>query len=183
MRNRRLLDDRAGLYTIPGDIMTNAVSMLLPFPIRHHGHVLRSDGVKVGKPSHNSLYHRDIGDTTLPAHRTSLEAVLASWGSMVANDDWVVDENGVMGGEEKWRMADTEEHAEYFQTEVLCYPPERDGEGEEEGNNDEKGNDRGDAGDDHDKAGDIDGEERDNTENEDEQTVSGDRERKRTSST
>ncbi|KAJ4374505.1 hypothetical protein N0V86_007374 [Didymella sp. IMI 355093] len=139
--NRRLLDNRAGLYTAPDGIMTNGVSMLLPFPIGSNGHVLRADGTKIDKPCHDSLYDHGVCDTNMPAHRTSLEAVLASWGAMIVNGDWKVDANGVAGGEEMWRMADTEEHAELFQVEMLCNPPERDhdeeqggGEGEESHN-------------------------------------------------
>ena len=45
---------------------------------------------------------------------------------MVVAGDWEVDENGVVGGEEKRRAADTEEEADYFQAEFLCIPLEGD---------------------------------------------------------
>jgi hypothetical protein len=41
-------------------------------------------------------------------------------------------ENSVAGGEAKWRLADTEEHAENFWVELLCMPPEGGDEGDEE---------------------------------------------------
>ncbi|KZM20405.1 uncharacterized protein EKO05_0006959 [Ascochyta rabiei] len=74
VRNHRLLGDRAGLYISPDGIMTNDVSMQLPFLIRRNGHVLRSDGMKIEKAGHDVL----------------------------AND-WLVDENGDAGGESNWR--------------------------------------------------------------------------------
>ncbi len=133
--NRRLLDDRAGLYISPGEITSSDISMLLPFPIGRNGHVLRSDGMKVEKAGHNVLYHHGCGSTSLPAHGTSLEAVLLSWGSMVLANDWEVDENGVVGGEWKWRLADTEEHAEHFQVDRLCEPPDGDDENADDDEN------------------------------------------------
>lgn len=92
--------------------MINSISMLLPFPIGADGHVLRSDGGISDKVGHDALYHHGVCDPSLPYHGTPLHAVLASWWSMVAADDWAVIENGVAGGELKWSMADTEEHAE-----------------------------------------------------------------------
>jgi hypothetical protein len=128
VRNRRLLDDRAGLYIPPDDVMTNTVTMLLPFPIERNGHVLRSDGTKVEKVGHDVLYEHGCCGSFLPAHGTSLEAVLANWGPIFVAGDWEVDEDGVIGGEENWRVADTEEEADYFQVELLCIPPEGDDE-------------------------------------------------------
>lgn len=104
--------------------MTNTVAMLLPFPIGRNGHILRSDGTKVEKAGHDVLYEHDCCGPSLPAHGTSLEAVLASWDPMVVAGDWEVDEHGVMGGEEKWRVADTEEDVDHFQAELLCISPE-----------------------------------------------------------
>lgn len=53
---------------------------------------------------------------------------------MVAADDWAVNENGVAEGHSKWRMADTEEHAEAFKIEAACILPEIDEETAEGGN-------------------------------------------------
>ncbi|KAJ4399551.1 hypothetical protein N0V91_009376 [Didymella pomorum] len=141
----RLLDDRAGLYLSPDEIMTNTVSMLLPFPIGANGHVLRSDGKISDKASHDALYHHGVCEPSLPYHGTSLHAVLANWWSMVAADDWAVDENGVAGGDSKWRMADTEQYAEAFKIEAACIPPDVDEDGEQE--SDEAGKESNDVGD------------------------------------
>jgi hypothetical protein len=145
VRNRRLLDDRAGLYLSPDEIMTNTVSMLLPFPIGANGHVLRSDGKISDKASHDALYYHGVCEPSLPYHGTSLHAVLANWWSMVAADDWAVDENGVAGGDSKWRMADTEQYAEAFKIEAACIPPDVDEDGEQE--SDEAGKESNDVGD------------------------------------
>ena len=45
---------------------------------------------------------------------------------MVVAGDWEIDENGVVGGERKWMVADIEQEADHFQVKLLCIPPERD---------------------------------------------------------
>jgi uncharacterized protein YuzE len=39
-----------------------------------------------------------------------LRYVLGKWVEMIEEGKWEVDEHGVVGGIEKWREADTEEH-------------------------------------------------------------------------
>jgi hypothetical protein len=46
-----------------------------------------------------------------------LTPILVNWWEQVENESWPVDENGVAGGEELWRKADTEEDAEDFKIE------------------------------------------------------------------
>jgi hypothetical protein len=137
---RRIIDDRAGLYLSPNDMMANEVTMLLPFPVGQNGHVLRSDGTTGERGSHDALYQHGCCDSSLPAHGTSLEAIFSSWFDLVDDNIWAVDENGVTGGEDKWRLADTRDHAERFQAAILCQPPDGDHEDREEWKDEEAAN-------------------------------------------
>lgn len=123
VRNRRLLDERAGLYLMPDEIMANTIKMLLPFPIGRSRFVLRSDGETNSKAAHDILYQHGICNPSLPPHGTPLAAVLSSWFDLVDDGTWPVNGDGVAGGREKWTLADTQEHAAKFQAEFLCYPP------------------------------------------------------------
>ena len=116
----RTIDDQAGLYLSPNDMMANEATMLLPFPVGQNGHVLRSDGTTWERGSHDALYQHGCCDSSLPAHGISLEAVLSSWFDLIDDDVWTVDENGVTGGEDKWRLADSKEHAERLQADILA---------------------------------------------------------------
>ncbi|KAF3047927.1 hypothetical protein E8E11_006305 [Didymella keratinophila] len=128
----------AGLYLSPDEVMTNAVSMLLPFPVGGNGHVLRSDGGTSDKASHDALYHHGV-----------------------------FDENGVAGGGQKWRMTDTREHAEAFEVAADCMPPDGDeGDEQDDVEDDREGDDNGDEGV-HSSANDgVDAEDGNNTEQE-----------------
>jgi hypothetical protein len=57
----------------------------------------------------------------LYAHGTPLAAVLANWWELVENEVWHVDEDGVVGGADIWKEADTEENAEDYQTNWSCF--------------------------------------------------------------
>lgn len=122
VRNRRLLDDRAGLYLSPVEVMTNNVTMLLPFPIGQRRYVLRSDGETNARAEHDVLYQHGVCNWALPYHGgTTLGAVLSTWYDLVQSGTWPVDANGVAGGDGRWRLADTREHAEKFRADWLCY--------------------------------------------------------------
>ncbi|KAJ8112297.1 hypothetical protein OPT61_g5310 [Boeremia exigua] len=120
--NRRLLDDRAGLYLTPDELMANTIAMLLPFPIGRSRYVLRSDGGTNEKAAHDILYLHGSCNPSLPAHGTPLEAVLSTWYDLVNDGTWPVNADGVAGGEGKWRLADTREHAGKFQAAIHCQP-------------------------------------------------------------
>lgn len=71
-----------------------------------------------------TYYQHGLCYPSLPVHRAPLEAVLSSWFELVDHDTWPVDANSVAGGEVKWRLADTREHAAKFQADSLCHLPE-----------------------------------------------------------
>jgi len=122
VRNRRLLDDRAGLYLSPVEAMTNNVTMSLPFPVGQRGYILKSNGETNARAEQDLLYQHGVCDWSLPYHGgTALGAVLSTWYDLVQSDTWPVDTNGVAGGDRKWRLADTREHAEQFRADWLCY--------------------------------------------------------------
>jgi hypothetical protein len=117
------LDNRAGLYLIPDETQARTISLLLPFQLGANGHVLRSDGAKVERErsGQDVLYQHGECFPFLPGHGTPLAAVLASWWGQVENETWPVDENGVVGGEDTWKEADTEENAEDYQADYSCF--------------------------------------------------------------
>jgi hypothetical protein len=121
-RSTRILDDRAGLYIIPDDFQAHSSSLLLSFQLGGNGHVLRGDGstVERERAGQDVLYRHGICNPFIPGHGTPLAAVLVNWWEQVENEDWGVDENGVVGGEECWKKADTEDYAEDFAIDWEC---------------------------------------------------------------
>ncbi|KAI4955805.1 hypothetical protein J4E91_000012 [Alternaria rosae] len=111
-----VLDNRGGLYIYSDDFYSHCGTLLLPFPLGGNGHVLRGDDtkVKVTEPGQDVLYHRGLGNPFLPGWGMPLIPLLVNWWEQVENDAWGVDENGVAGGDELWKKADTEEDAEDF---------------------------------------------------------------------
>lgn len=126
-QNRRkrtlVFDNRAGLYLTPDETHSHSVSLILPFPLGANGHVRKNDGTTVERESqgHDVLYRHEQCCPVLPAHNPPLAAVLANWWEQVENENWHVDANGVVGGEDVWREADREENAEDYQTEWSCF--------------------------------------------------------------
>jgi hypothetical protein len=121
-RSTRILDDRAGLYIFPDDYQAHSSSLLLPCQLGGNGHVLRGDGstVERERAGQDVLYQHGVCNHFLPGHGTPLAAVLVNWWELVENEDWSVDENGVVGGEECWKKADTEDYAEDFPIDWEC---------------------------------------------------------------
>jgi hypothetical protein len=100
--------------------------LLLPFAVGGHGWARTSDGALFGEKI------RSQGETATPfatstqlfqsgfnpftkSHDVKLKHVLRRWTELVETEKWQVDGNGVGGGIEKWREADTEEHWEDYQ--------------------------------------------------------------------
>jgi hypothetical protein len=83
---------------------------------------LRGDGstVERERAGQDVLYRHGICNPFIPGHGTPLAAVLVNWWEQVENEDWGVDENGVVGGEECWKKADTEDCAEDFAIDWVC---------------------------------------------------------------
>jgi hypothetical protein len=119
----RILDNRAGLYLTPDCIHAHSSTLILPFQLGAHSHVLKGDGITVEreKPGQGVLYQHGECFPFLPGHGTPLAAVLVNWWEQVENEDWQVDQDGVAGGEDVWKEADMEENAENYQAEWSCF--------------------------------------------------------------
>lgn len=90
---------------------------ILPFSIGGKGYARRTDGALYGenepKDSFDDLYSLGFHpfETT---YAQNFDSILTNWLSMVVSEDWKIDENGVAGGMEMWKQADTEEHWEKY---------------------------------------------------------------------
>jgi hypothetical protein len=117
------LDNRAGLYLIPDGTQAHTISLLLPYQLGANGHVLKSDGATVerGRPGQDVLYQHGVCFPFLPGHGTPLASVLVNWWEQIENENWDVDEGGVVGGEDTWKEVDTEENAEDYQADYSCF--------------------------------------------------------------
>jgi hypothetical protein len=91
--------------------------LVLPFGIGANGFARMSDGTRFGedpededvRPKNTFIDLYQTGHQPfLEMHRVRLVDVLKSWLGMVERGDWEVDQNGIVGGIEKWRDADTE---------------------------------------------------------------------------
>jgi hypothetical protein len=105
----------AGLYFQPTSSMSSQdeIIFVLPFGIGANGYARKSDGSTFGKreggeDSHTDLYRPGYQPLEeFGGH--SLEDVLKSWRGMVERGEWEIDENGVVGGMDEWKRADTEQ--------------------------------------------------------------------------
>jgi hypothetical protein len=100
--------------------------LLLPFAIGGHGWARTSDGALFGEdpyeegetaepfPTSAQLFQSGFNHFTRN-HDVQLRHVLWRWVDLVETGVWQVDGDGVQGGIEKWREADTEEHWEDYQ--------------------------------------------------------------------
>jgi hypothetical protein len=78
------------------------------------------EGLKVtdeNPPRDDSLYQIGRNPFIAP-HPTQLVAVLENWNRNLMLGNWEVDENGVVGGMEKYREADMEEHCMEFVVDI-----------------------------------------------------------------
>lgn len=125
--NATLTGVRGGLY-MDGQGASSAyqdgVQLVTPFSIREHGWARTGDGQEIFDwpwhmydetwADHNgdayiSLFQ--LGNNALQKrHHTNLHTVLDYWRDLVENSLWLVGPDGVEGGMEVFRMADTEEH-------------------------------------------------------------------------
>jgi hypothetical protein len=105
----------AGLYFLPNWATTaeDKCLMVLPFGIGANGYAKKSDGSKFGEEEEGEDSHVDLyrpGYQPLEEqHEHSLVDILESWKGMVERGDWKIDENGVAGGMDIWREADSED--------------------------------------------------------------------------
>lgn len=121
----------SGLYIEPADEYFNWESgnqtrLLLPFNIGSSGFARSSKGVPFknarfpGTEQTDQLYQEDLfsgysGYLPWDSRSSYLHKVLESWAERVEMGDWEVDQDGVIGGIDKFKEVDTEEHwREYF---------------------------------------------------------------------
>ncbi|KAG9690144.1 hypothetical protein KCU95_g13948, partial [Aureobasidium melanogenum] len=86
----------------------DACRLVLPFPVGGNKKARTSDG-RLMQKSHTEVYAHGINPFTL-RHGPKLTAILENWLMNVKSGHWAVDEQGVSGGVEVWKQADTEEH-------------------------------------------------------------------------
>jgi hypothetical protein len=102
----------------------DAIKFVLPFGIGGNGFAKASDGGLIGedrdsesdptrKDMHDGLYTTGY-NPYIEEHDLQLYRLLENWVDMVTEGHWQVDANGVAGGIEKFREADTEDHCEKY---------------------------------------------------------------------
>jgi hypothetical protein len=109
----------AGLYLLETDMSKadDSCKFILPFSIGGRGYARRTDGSFYGgnapKDSFDDLY--SLGSHPFETtNEQNLASILKNWLGMVEMGHWKVDENGVVGGMEIWKEADTEEYWEKY---------------------------------------------------------------------
>lgn len=111
----------AGLYFSGADrgdwnVFEDGAKLVLPYPLGVNGYAQKSDGTKIRDErggGQGSLYqpgYQAVCDT----HGANLACVLKNWYDMVKNGDWEVGPEGVIGGIEEFKKADTEDGFEKF---------------------------------------------------------------------
>lgn len=121
----------AGLYlteTDPDGIhpFEDGCKLILPYAIGGNGWARTSDGALFGEKTHaegpaaspvprsTRLYQQGFNHF-IETHDVQLKHVLSRWAEMVEEGKWTVDVDGVAGGIQKWREADTEDHWQDYQ--------------------------------------------------------------------
>ncbi|CAO2656576.1 Nn.00g053790.m01.CDS01 [Neocucurbitaria sp. VM-36] len=105
----------AGLYLRPTSTtkVEDECLFILPFGIGANGYARKSDGSKFGRKKNGEDSHVDLYRPGYQPfeeqHEQSLVDVLESWRGMVERGDWPIDENGVAGGMDVWKEADSKE--------------------------------------------------------------------------
>jgi hypothetical protein len=110
-------------------IFEDSFRLYLPFEIGANGFARLTDDSLIGENQEspgetgrgsgkkNDLYQPGYCHF-IPGHETSLGDLLEVWSNMVGAGEWEVGEEGVKGGIEKFKDADTEEH--YFKYQILA---------------------------------------------------------------
>ena len=123
-------DTSVGLSLEPYDTTSmtpfeDTIRLVLPFGIGAAGYALRTDGTTLSQRlSYAKIQAQNREDELyqmgychfMPWHAARLGDVLEIWAALVGSGLWAVDLEGVVGGIEKWREADTEERYWMYQT-------------------------------------------------------------------
>jgi hypothetical protein len=94
----------------------NETRLLLPFDIGGNGYARSSEGALLKKwkwgGESDGLYRVSFASGIMPldSYSSHIDRVLQNWAERVEGGDWEVDENGVTGGIERFKDADTLEH-------------------------------------------------------------------------
>ncbi|RDW90223.1 uncharacterized protein DSM5745_01998 [Aspergillus mulundensis] len=101
---------------------SNGCHLALPFVVGKKGYARKSNGEPFGRHNmdwepkprneHAALYQPGLVDGFSERHDVQIDKVLRNWAERVERGGWDVDRDGVVGGIEKFREADTEEHWE-----------------------------------------------------------------------
>jgi len=119
-RHSRITTYPAGLYLRPSSTTSaeDECLFLLPFGIGANGYARRSDGSKFGSrrtPADSCFdLYRPGYQPFEQHHEHSLRDVLENWRGLVESGVWQVDENGVAGGIDVWREADSKERWTHY---------------------------------------------------------------------
>ncbi|KAL1963093.1 hypothetical protein VTN77DRAFT_8739 [Rasamsonia byssochlamydoides] len=126
---RYLVEKTSGLYSWPDAISEDAVRLVLPYPIGANGWVRdgnpdavtdeNRDNVPDDLVNNDALYQHGWCPF-LPRHGPRLSTVLNNWRRLVEEGKWSVGPNGVEGGIDVFRQADTEEHGRSYRIGV-CF--------------------------------------------------------------
>ncbi|KAK4063896.1 hypothetical protein Trihar35433_8604 [Trichoderma harzianum] len=121
----------AGIYLTETDPhgahpFEDGCKLILPYAIGENGWARTSDGALFGEKTHakgptaspvprsTQLYQQGFNHF-IQTHDVQLKHVLWHWADMVEKGKWAVDVDGVAGGIEKWREADTKDHWQDYQ--------------------------------------------------------------------
>lgn len=123
----------AGLYLTESEPHSthpfeDGCKLILPFPLGANAFARTSDGALIGEnvrsagintaaevePRSTELYQLGFNHF-IAAHDVQLKHVLWKWVELIEEKKWEVNAEGVVGGVEKWREADTEENWSDYQ--------------------------------------------------------------------
>jgi hypothetical protein len=95
----------------------NGIVLILPYNDGGHDSWARIADQKPLPESNDSLYQ--IGwNPFIASHPSHLVAVLVLWYENLQSGNWDVDQDGIMGGIEKYREANPEEHCMIYVVEI-----------------------------------------------------------------
>jgi hypothetical protein len=116
---RHIIAFPTGLYLLQTEcsMSDDTCRFLLPFSLGGNGYARSTAGAPFRRHEPEDSFEDLYGLEYHPFETSteqSLANVLRSWLKMVERGDWKIDSNGVAGGVEIWKEADTEEHWEKY---------------------------------------------------------------------
>lgn len=114
-----LVNRISGLYSWPDIISEDAVRLVLPYPIGTNGWVREGNEDAVTDRNCHSIPESLINNDSLyqygwcpflPSHLPPLSVVLNNWKHLIEEGNWSVGADGVKGGTDVFKEADTKEH-------------------------------------------------------------------------